>query len=166
MSTTKKSQSQDRTTATYLWATRCIPAFGVFTIVTILVFAFVIKPFGKGDIGHHHGQATPWQLVLSAYTVILHVMSIVFPARVCMALANVTKKIQENAKIKDDPEDRKTFTVENKKGNVTYPLPLFVIILPAYKEEMSTLEETLRVLAAHPQALHSYHVCVSSALAA
>ncbi|KAF2772456.1 hypothetical protein EJ03DRAFT_266627 [Teratosphaeria nubilosa] len=39
-----------------------------------------------------------------------------------------------------------------------YPTPLFVILLPAYKEEMATLEETLRVLASHPQAKHSYHI--------
>ncbi|PWN32208.1 uncharacterized protein FA14DRAFT_127241 [Meira miltonrushii] len=35
-----------------------------------------------------------------------------------------------------------------------------VIILPAYKEEMATLRETLDVLASHPLAKTMYHVCL------
>ena len=147
-----------RTSATYLWVTRCIPAFSVCIIATVLVFSFVLKPFGKGEAGRHHGEATLWQLVLSAYTVILHIMSILFPARVCYAVGDVMKKMKETAKVKDAPKKRKTLTVKTEKGSQTFPAPLFVIILPAYKEEMGTLEETLRVLGSHPQARHCYHV--------
>jgi len=156
MSTTKAQPN--RTKATYTWVTRCTPAWSVCIVAVLLVFAFIIKPFGKGEAGRHHGEATPWQLVLSVYTVVLHIISIMFPARVCYALGNVMKKMKESALIKDTPKKRKTQTVKTEKGTVTYPLPLFAIILPAYKEDMATMEETLRVLASHPQARHSYHV--------
>ena len=53
-------------------------------------------------------------------------------------------------------------SLKSDEGDFTFPVPLFVIIIPAYKEEMDTLEMTLRVLASHSQARHCYHVCQSS----
>lgn len=150
---------QHRASTTFLWATRCIPAFSVCIVVTVLVFAFIVRPFGRHDTSRHHGKATTWQLVLSAYTVLLHIMSIIFPTRVCWALGDIMQRMKVVAMIRDNPQKRKTQTIKTEEGSVTYPVPLFVIILPAYKEEMSTLEETLRVLGSHPQAHHSYHVC-------
>jgi len=161
MSTKTTPQAPAKPNATYLWLTRCIPAFSVCIIATLLVFSFLVKPFGKGDTRRHHGDATPWQLALSAYTVVLHILSIVFPARVCYALGDVIRKMKESAKANHTPKKRKTCTIKTEKGSVVYPAPLFVIILPAYKEEMGTLEETLRVLASHPQARHCYHVRIA-----
>lgn len=142
------------------YITRITPAISVVFIATLLVYSFVVQPYGKGEPGRHHGKATPWQIMLSAYTVILHIMSVMFPARVCWALGDVMEHIKKHAAIQDRPKRRMTQTARSEKGMVTYPMPLFVIILPAYKEEMSTLEETLRVLGSHPQARHSYHVRV------
>jgi len=48
--------------------------------------------------------------------------------------------------------------MKRDSGTFEEPVPLFLIILPAYKEEMSTLEDTLKVLASHTQARASYHV--------
>jgi hypothetical protein len=143
---------------TYKWITRAIPAWSVCFIATILIFSFLVNPYGKGTPGKRHGAATPWQLVLSLYTVALHILSIVFPARVFLALGDVIKHVREVAEQKESPKSRKTQVIRTEKGSETFPLPVFVIILPAYKEEMNTLEETLRVLAWHPQARHSYHV--------
>ncbi|KAK4548738.1 hypothetical protein LTR36_008511 [Oleoguttula mirabilis] len=147
-------------TNTWQYTTRIVPAISVVAVVTLLVFSFIIKPYGKDGSRYRHGgpTATPWQLVLSAYTVGLHILSIVFPARVFFALGEVMARMKETASIKDDPRRRRTQSVKSEKGTTTFPDPLFVIILPAYKEEMSLLEETLRVLGSHSQARYSYHV--------
>ncbi|KAK5131172.1 hypothetical protein LTR08_001258 [Meristemomyces frigidus] len=143
------------------YTTRIVPAISVVLIVTVLVQSFIINPYGKDRPVYTHGAAgtaTIWQLVLSAYTIGLHILSIVFPARVCFALGNVMERIKETALIRDDTPRRKTTSVKSEKGTRTFPDPLFVIIIPAYKEEMSLLEETLRVLGSHPQAQYSYHI--------
>ncbi|TKA77295.1 hypothetical protein B0A55_04337 [Friedmanniomyces simplex] len=145
------------TWATYL--TRIIPAWSVCGIATLLVFSFLIEPYGRGEPGRRHGAATVWQLVLGFYTVALHILSILFPARVCFALGDVIKHMKASAAAaNDDRRGVKTQTVETEKGSTAMPAPLFVIMLPAYKEDMGTLEETLRVLASHAQARHCYHV--------
>lgn len=41
---------------------------------------------------------------------------------------------------------------------MAFGVPIFVIILPPYKEIMSTIKEMLRALASHAQARQSYHV--------
>lgn len=145
-------------TSTYLWATRCIPAFSCVAVAVLLVLSFVVWPYGKGDKGEHRGNATIPQLVLAVYTVFLHILSVAFPVRVCYAMGNVIKKIQESSSIEDHPQHRSLQLVKTKEGELAFPAPLFVIILPAYKEDLETLEETLRVLASHPQARHCYHV--------
>ncbi|KAK1061208.1 hypothetical protein LTR74_011218 [Friedmanniomyces endolithicus] len=142
------------------WAsywTRIIPAWSVCGIAILLVCSFLVQPYGKGEPGRRHGAATAWQFVLGFYTVALHILSILFPARVCYALGHVIKEIKENAALANDRRYVSNIqTVETEKG--TTPAPLFVILLPAYKEDMGTLEETLRVLASHAQARHCYHI--------
>ena len=142
----------------FAYLTRCIPAWSVCFIAAMLVYSFLVEPYGRGQPGRHHGEATIWQMVLSLYTVAMHILSIVFPARVCFALGDVIKHMKEQVVTKDSSKRRRTQQIKTGKGTVSFPIPLFVIILPAYKEEMDTLEETLRVLASHTQARHSYHV--------
>lgn len=75
------------------------------------------------------------------------------------------KRVKESAtESPTDQSGRVSITEKEKdeKAELQSTWPLFVIILPAYKEEVSTLEETLRVLASHPQARRSYHVRSSS----
>ncbi|KAK4574198.1 hypothetical protein LTR86_001959 [Recurvomyces mirabilis] len=155
------SSSTSGSTSTYAWFTRTIPAWSVCFIVVMLVFSFLVEPYGSGMTARRYdSSATAWQLVLSFYTVLLHIMSIAFPARVCYAMGDVIQQIKKESStaVKESPKRRKTQTVRTEKGSQTFPVPLFVIILPAYKEDMHTLEETLRVLGAHPQARHSYHI--------
>lgn len=152
--------------STYVWATRCIPAFSCIAVGILLVLSFLVSPFGKGTPGKHNGEATVPQLILSGYTVLLHLLSIAFPVRVCWAMRDVLKKMREA--IVDTPirsRGRSQSVKTEKHEEVGHPVPLFIIILPAYKEDMSTLEETLRVLAAHTQARSSYHVSAASARA-
>ncbi|KAF2173915.1 hypothetical protein M409DRAFT_62133 [Zasmidium cellare ATCC 36951] len=143
---------------TYVWLTRCIPGFSVVGVFVLLVSALVISPYGKGEKGNHTGEATIPQLILSVYTVFLHILSIVFPIRVCWAMKDVLKNVREAGN--DMPSGRRprVQSINKEKDDKRLPVPLFVIILPAYKEEMATLEETLRVMASHLQARTSYHV--------
>ena len=140
------------------YATRVLPAASVLLVVTILIFSFVLSPYGKVREGAFDGSATPWQLALSFYTVLLHGMSILFPARVCWAMGNVTANMRAIAARENKFVPQKVVRGENEKNATEYPAPLFVIILPAYKEDLATLEETIRVLASHPQAHQCYHV--------
>ncbi|KXT01742.1 hypothetical protein AC578_2731 [Pseudocercospora eumusae] len=145
--------------STYVWATRCIPAFSCIAVAILLVLSFLVSPFGKGTPGKHNGEATVPQLILSAYTVLLHLLSIAFPVRVCRAMRDVLKNMREavvDTPIRSRGSSQSVKT--EKHEELGHPVPLFIIILPAYKEDMSTLEETLRVLGAHSQARSSYHL--------
>lgn len=144
--------------STYVWATRCIPAFSCIAVAILLVVGFVLRPYGRGEKGHHYGEATYPQLFLAGYCVFLHLMSIAFPIRVCFAIVDVTRRIREAASVMPNTRRRRVQSIKNDEGTAQFPCPLFVILIPAYKEEVETLEETLRVLASHPQARHSYHV--------
>ncbi|KAK3066523.1 hypothetical protein LTR53_017090 [Teratosphaeriaceae sp. CCFEE 6253] len=146
-----------RTWAYYF--TRIIPAWSICAIAVLLVHAFLLEPYGRGAPGRRHGAATLWQLGLSLYITALHVLALVFPARVCFALGDVIKEMKESvAAVKDTPKSRRVQRLDTEKGAITFPAPLFVILLPAYKEEMETLEQTLRVLGSHAQARHCYHI--------
>ncbi|USW56182.1 Putative glycosyltransferase 2, nucleotide-diphospho-sugar transferase [Septoria linicola] len=144
--------------STYVWTTRCIPAFSICAVVTLLLCSFIISPHGKGQSGEHNGQATIPQLILSGYTVFCHVMSIAFPVRVCWAIRDVLRRTRQSALETPNTTRHRSHSVKRDSGTFEQPVPLFVIILPAYKEEMSTLEETLKVLGSHTQARSSYHL--------
>lgn len=144
--------------STYLWFTRCIPGFTVLGVFALLISALIISPYGKGEKGKHAGDATFSQLILSVYTVFLHILSIVFPIRVCWSMRDVLRNMREAGN--DMPTGRRprVQSINKEHQEKELPVPLFVIILPAYKEENATLEETLRVMASHMQARTSYHV--------
>jgi hypothetical protein len=142
----------------YVFFTRILPALSVLAIVVLLVFAFVISPHGQYARGQDYSEATTSQLVLSVYTIFLHLVSVLFGVRVNLAIGNVIRNVKEAAGVVDKPKRRKHVIVKNELGKASYPTPVFVIIIPQYKEEMQTMNETLRVLAAHPQARHAYHV--------
>lgn len=142
----------------FVYVSRIIPALSVIAVVTLLVFSYIVAPYGKTARGQHHGEATRSQLILSVYAIVLHIFSIIFSARVCWAMGDVIRKVKETASIPRRPKRRKNQVVKDGKGRTTYPLPVFVIIIPAYKEEIETLEQTIRVLGSHPDARSSYHV--------
>lgn len=132
------------------YATRITPAVSLLLLVVLLVFSFALEPFGAGRKGRHHGEVTIWQWLLCTQILVLHVMSLLFPIRVFYALGDVMKKMKETTIVTQEEKD---------PSGLERPL-LFVIIIPTYKEELETLNNTLSVLAAHPQARFSYHVGV------
>lgn len=144
--------------STYVWTTRCIPAFSICSVVALLLCSFIISPYGKAESGRHRGQATFPQLILSCYTVFCHIMSIAFPVRVCWAIRDVIDRTRKSALEIPNTTRHRAYSMKRDSGTFEEPVPLFLIILPAYKEEMSTLEDTLKVLASHTQARASYHV--------
>ncbi|CAK1366763.1 unnamed protein product [Cercospora beticola] len=143
---------------TYTWTTRCLPGFSICAVFALLLCSFIISPYGKGEPGKHNGEATLPQLILSGYTVFCHVMSIVFPIRVCWAIRDLLKSMRTSALEVPNTTRHRSHMVKRDSGTFEQPVPLFVIILPAYKEEVATLEETIRVLASHTQARASYHL--------
>jgi len=143
---------------TYVWATRCIPGFSVLALIALLVAALAWHPYGRPEKGIHHGEATWPQLVLGAWTFFLHILSVAFPLRSCFAMRDVFHRMTEVANVMPNTRRRRVQSIKNEEGVQQFPVPLFCIILPNYKEDMETLEETLRVMASHPQARYSYHV--------
>jgi hypothetical protein len=143
----------------YAWTTRCIPAFSICAVAVLLVLALIVQPFGREEEGKHNGETTWSQLVLSVYTVLLHLMSIAFPLRVCWSMIDMIRRMKDANALMPNTRRRRVGSLKSDEGDFTFPVPLFVIIIPAYKEEVETLEMTLRVLASHSQARHCYHVC-------
>lgn len=142
----------------YAWVTRCIPAFSIGLVIALSFFGLFASQFG--GVGHagHTVEATVLQLILAGYILFLHTLSVVYPLRVCYSIRDVTKRMKEASSETVTSQIGPGPDTKHVKESPQPQCPLFAIILPAYKEEVSTLEETLRVLAAHPQARESYHV--------
>lgn len=144
----------------YAWITRCIPAFSICAVAILLVLALIVQPHGREEEeGKYNGETTWAQLVLSVYTVLLHIMSIAFPLRVCWSMIDMIRRMRDATALMPNTRRQRAGSVKSDEGDFTFPVPLFVIIIPAYREEVETLEMTLRVLASHSQARHCYHVC-------
>ena len=142
----------------YLYLTRIVPALSLLGVLFLLVCSFIIAPYGKAERGEHHGEATKSQLVLAAYTILLHIVSVLFAVRVCWAMGDVINGTKQDANVAEKSRRRSSHAVRNRKPSKVQQGPIFVIIIPAYKEEVEILRETLRVLAYHPRAQSSYHV--------
>lgn len=147
----------------YAWVTRCIPAFSICLVIALSFFGLFVSPFGEEEQdGDRTAEATVSQLILAGYILFLHTLSVVYPLRVCWSIRDVITRMKEATMETATGQTARVPDIKDEK-EVTQPqCPLFAIILPAYKEEVSTLKETLRVLASHPQARRSYHVRVFS----
>ena len=146
------------------YTTRIFPALSVVLLLTLLVIAFVVEPFGTSRGDHHRAKASVWQWLLSAYTLFLHVLSTIFPLRALMALGNAIRRMKATSD--DDNVDWSPPSSGSSPNPLSEAAPesdwiqrvVFAIIIPAYKEDEGTLKNTLQVLAAHPEARFSYHV--------
>lgn len=146
---------------TYPYLTRIVPALSLIGVLILLVCSFIVAPYGRVRNGEHHGEATKSQLILAVYTIILHVLSVMFAVRVCWSMGDVINGINENANVVEKPRRRKSQASKNTRVVNLHSGPTFVVIIPAYKEDIETLQETIAVLASHPRARCSYHVCPS-----
>lgn len=147
----------------YAWATRCIPVFSVCLVITLSFLGLFVSPFGERKNAEYVGEATLSQLVLTGYIIFLHALTVIFPLRVCWSVRDVVQRMRKAATDPSIDQNEGEPIFKDEKEESRAQGPLFAIILPAYKEEVSTLEETLRVLASHPQARRSYHVRLCTA---
>ena len=143
----------------YPYLTRIVPALSLLGVVFLLISSFILTPYGKTDRREHYGEATKSQLILGVYTSVLHIISVLFAARVCWAMGDVVTGMRESASVVEKPMRRKNHSRNNNSElSKAHQGPSFVIIIPAYKEEIETLRETIGVLASHPHARSAYHV--------
>lgn len=160
----------------YLWVTRCIP--GLMTCTFASLVALCLIDSRKHVVYYHrHPDAwpTPAQLFFISYGIILHLFALAFPIRLCHAAWSITGEIlqdQAGSSVRDslqapevvDEKESKDTTVsfDMVKGEVTTPEIIHAIMVPSYKEDISTLEDTLKVLASHAVAPKQYHVSLCS----
>lgn len=150
------------TCSTYRWATRTIPIWSLCAVILIIIFAYSTPPWSSSRVDLRpaaDSQASLWQIIISVYTVVVHLLAIGFPLRVIFAFGDVMRHMRESAATySSSTSDSASEASYDEKDLIKRSMPIFVIILPAYKEEIHTLLETLRVLASHPQARQQYHV--------
>ncbi|CZT14398.1 uncharacterized protein RCC_00375 [Ramularia collo-cygni] len=142
----------------YAWASRCIPAFSVGLVIALSFLGLFVSPSGEHHNNNYTGEATLSQLILTAYILFLHALSVIYPVRVCWAVRDVVKRMKEAVTEATNAQSGRVPVDKDEKADLKAQCPQFAIILPAYKEQVSTLEETLRVLASHPEAHRSYHL--------
>jgi len=144
----------------FAWFTRCLPALSVIALFGLVYSCFIVDPYGARTNGVHQGRATYQQYFLSIYIVALHVFSTLFPIRLCFAIYDVLTHLRAT---------HNAFATVDKKNDPRPDSPalgagrfvIHAILIPNYKEDMETLSDTLRVLAAHPRAHTLYDVGLS-----
>lgn len=159
----------------WLWATRCIPGLLTF-ILASLVYLSLIDGRNLALQQYHHYPSTwpsPAQLFFIAYGIILHISALNFPIRLCRAARSITHEIMvdqaecaaraaaEDALPAEEKETKETqVSFDMMKTEDATPDIIHAIMVPSYKEDVSTLEDTLKVLASHTNASKQYHVGV------
>lgn len=130
------------------YAARIAPALALIALLLLLWKSFVLvenqKPPPQED---KPPNASFWQCLLAAYLILLHIITASIPLRAFYALGRVISKTEEKA------QDLSPFQSMPMQSLLT-----FAIIIPAYKEAVDTLSETLDVLASHPHAQACYDV--------
>jgi len=139
--------------ALYQWFLRCAPGLSI-----LLLFLLIELSLGVGRSTylylHHKQPQRPLldpivpQLLFSAYSLFLHVLAFVFPLRLANAARTATNGIRSY-------HARDVLPLKQNE-----PSTIMVIILPAYKETLDTMRETLDVLASHTDASTSYDVSI------
>jgi len=145
----------------FAWFTRCLPALSVIVLFGLVYSCFIVDPYGARTNGIHQGRATYQQYFLSIYIVALHIFSTLFPIRLCFAIYDVLTHLRAT---------HNAFATVDKKNDPRPDSPalggrfvIHAILIPNYKEDMETLSDTLRVLAAHPRAHTLYDVGLGGA---
>lgn len=156
------------------WLSRCVPGLSLIALLVFLEYTLgivrtawvtFVSPTTKVlQVAH---PVLLWIFVV--YSVFLHIMAWLFPLRLCRAAWTAASKVEEAHKELDDdltrastPEDDESVTsleLSPVSSNTSNQHPVIMaIIIPSYKEDIGTLEDTLNVLASHPLARESYDV--------
>ena len=152
------------------WLLRCIPALSVLLLLVLVECA--LKVFETEYIiglGYPTGlirKPNPVfaQFLFIAYSAFLHVLALVFPFRLWHSISRATSQIEAvHRQGLDDVLSRKSATREDAQDVVAAGPDggmdtIHAIMLPSYKEDIGTLEDTLKVLAGHTLAMTCYDV--------
>lgn len=133
--------------ATY--AARIAPALALIALLLLLwkSLASLVESQRLPPEEDKPPNASFWQCLLAAYLILLHIITASIPLRAFRALGYVISKTEEKAR---DLSPLQSLPMQS--------LLIFAIIIPAYKETVDTLGETLGILASHPHAQACYDV--------
>ncbi|KAB8356635.1 hypothetical protein FH972_024212 [Carpinus fangiana] len=143
------------------WLLRCLPALSGLCIVLLSLTAFTGFPSnvlgslgaGVGRVSRHR-QADQWtvaQALWCFYTVVLHLLTWQYNIRLIWAMIRITSKIKRAA----DSDVKNEGGEKQAEGEAGI---MHVLMLPAYREDIDTLQETLDVFASHNLAASNYYV--------
>lgn len=133
------------------WLLSCIPGISIILLLVLIELSLGI---GRSTYLYlRHEQPQPplldpvvTQILFSIYSLALHVLAALFPIRLARAARAATNAIRAY-------HSRDVALLPGNERST-----IMVIILPAYKETIGTLRETLDVLASHMDAATSYDV--------
>lgn len=156
------------------WLLRCIPGLSILLLLILLECAlkiaqtewisFTYPPFLVD-------QPLPLiaQSIFIVYTLLLHILVLVFPVRLCYSVWTAASQIKSAHGIgaeaaatnsQHDSISHSLLDLELREHSTgEYCDVTMAVIIPSYKEDIGTLEDTLRVLASHDRAKSSYDVC-------
>lgn len=160
---------------------RCTPALSAVATLLLTAAAFTDFPAFlfpcSNPIARREAAASSWtitQAVWCFYVLLLHWLTWHYNVRLCWAMFTVTGHIREAAESTQQLNEkvRPDFTACEKIAPLAQHAPLqagaeqqlmddsiiHVIMLPAYREDVDTLEETLDVFASHTRAKTTYYV--------
>jgi hypothetical protein len=135
----------------YNWGLRCVPGW---TIVLLVILVECSLGLGESTYRffYHLPPQSPYfnplipQIIFSCYTLLLHTIALVFPLRLARACSVATRAIKHHHGRAEPPPSTDGRRI------------VMAIVIPAYKESVDTMRETLDVLASHEGAPHSYDV--------
>ena len=182
----------------YAWCARCIPGFTILLILALellsltdatfpFAWSFKSNPEQSAPIRHDFnqipGELTWSQTIFAAYNIFIHVLSLLFPLRLCWSLWQVAGQVQDldsqhvTASVNDrqdtkslsdgsltapsspiDSSPAQRYADDGDTGSDGMGMIFHAILLPIYKENLDTLRATLDVLASHAQAESTYDV--------
>lgn len=186
----------------FRWISRCLPGLNILLFLCLLIFAFTDigervptlacltsadDAFCKSKQAYERrSNPGPRPLKLSQkififYAIAVHLDTIFFASRLCVALVRVNSRIKtvfgRRAALPppklDDPVEDETRslsyydsirTSEDSTLAEGFPEVIHAVILPNYSEDLETLTTTLRVLASHPRAQLQYEIYLAMEL--
>lgn len=184
----------------FRWFSRCLPGLSLICFSFLLIFAFTDvnewlpwlscsfierRAYHRYEPGNAPRSA-PVRLKLSQqiyiyYTIFVHVDTVLFSSRLCLALLRVRSELKKTLMRRNDlptpsapsripdrsatstpvsqyDSDYSDETISTLVEPVSSDEVVHAIILPNYAEDMETLTATLSVLASHDRAATQYEV--------
>lgn len=155
------------------WIFRCLPGLSVILLLALVEWAFQIVETAAISIRHpadliyRVNWAFP-QFLFILYSTFLHFLAFIFPLRLCRSVWQATNQIKVTHNITPSDQlpikEKNTCTLQDNddpsglRGGGAPNQILNAIMIPSYKEDISVLEDTLKILASHFLAISTYDV--------